>query len=208
MNAVQPYRPTPYPYTPYQSPALTQSIPPADPVNLVAQLGASAKLGVDGSIQYNLPLIQQVVSLREKALPALNLLLNSTNNTPTIMEALHTATLMAETGVQGIEKLYPAAARFNHHIDPAVQVHLARFYGKINEPKAFGPLLTTAIHYATNQYPMGSYAASQFTEEASKSFLTQLARLTAQETVRQLMPFLRPTVQAGASTLPATGRIV
>lgn len=208
MNAVQPYRPTSYPYAPYPGSTLTSSVPSADPVNLVAQIGSGAKLGVDGNIQYNLPLVQQVVSLREKALPALNLLLNSTNSTPTIMEALHTATIMAENGVQGVEKLYPAAARFNHHIDPAVQVHLARFYGKINEPKAFGPLLTTAIHYATNQYPMGSYAASQFTEEASKSFLTQLARLTAQETVRQLLPFLRPTIQAGVPTMPATGRIV
>lgn len=237
MNAVQPYRPTAYPtYPPYSyaahsaypalpaagsvyaNPAYPGSLmpemaPPVDPASLVAQLGLGAKLGVDGSVQYNLPLVQQVVSLREKALPALNLLLNSTSSTATIMEALHAATLMAENGVQGVEKLYPAAARFNHHIDPAVQVHLARFYGKINEPKAFGPLLTTAIHYAANQYPAGSYAASQFTEEAGKSFLNQLARLTAQETVRQLLPFLRPTTQpyatqTGTSVLPATGRIV
>ena len=190
-----------------QPTAIAPPLPP-DPISLVARLGTEAILGVDGSIQYSLPLVYQVASLREQAIPALSLLLNNTSNTATILETLHTATVMAENGVTGLEALYPAASRFNHHIDPAVQVHLARFYGKINEPKAVGPLLTTAIHYAANQYPTGSYAASQFTEEAGKSFLTQLARLTAQETVRQLLPFLRPTVQPGALPQPATGRIV
>jgi hypothetical protein len=165
---------------------------PADPVTLVAQLGMNTHVGVDGLTQFNEPLINRLVSLREKALPPLHLLLKSTNTTTTILEALYAATRLAENGVFGVETLYPAAAHLNSHIDPSVQMQLARFYGKINEPKAIGPMLNTAIHYATNQYPMGSYAAYRFTEEAGEAILNQVARKTAQETVRHLLPYLRP----------------
>lgn len=219
MYAIQPYRPVPYPTLPPSMPSGTipapnygmpQGFPPAppDPAILVAQLGMNTRLSVDGSVQYNEPLVQTVVNMREGALPALNLLLSSTSRTATILEALHTATKMAENGVQGVERIYPVAARFNNHIDPAVQVHLARFYGKINEPKAFGPMLSTAIHYAANQYPMGSYAAYQFTEEAGAALLNQIARLTARETVRQLLPYLKPATPSMPTYTPSLNRPV
>lgn len=197
MNPIQPYPPIP------NKPMLP--VPPrlpADPTVLVAQLGMNTRVGVDGQAQFNEPLVRSIAALRESALPALNLLLQSTNTTTTILEALHTATRMAENGVLGVETLYPAAAHLNGHIDPAVQVQLARFYGKINEPKAIGPMLNTAIHYAANQYPMGSYAAYRFTEEAGEAVLNQVARRTAQETVRQLLPFLRPLFNPTQASLP------
>lgn len=219
MNTIQPYRPAPYPTLPPITPSGMMPFPndgmpqgfspvPPNPAILVAQLGLNTRLSVDGSVQYDEPLVQTVVNLREGALPALNLLLSSTSRTATILEALHTATRMAENGVQGVETLYPVAARFNNHIDPAVQVHLARFYGKINEPKAFGPMLSTAIHYAANQYPMGSYAAYQFTEEAGAALLSQMARLTARETVRQLLPYLKPATPPMSTYTPFLNRPV
>lgn len=185
--------------------AMKPPLPPPDPVRLVAQLGTATRINMDGSVQYNEPLVQSLIGLREQALPAINLLLGSTNSTATILEALYAATKMAEAGVVGVNQLYPSVSRLNSHIDPAVQVHLAQFYGKINEPKAFGPMLTTAIHYAANQYPMGSYAAYRFTEEAGAAFLNQLARQTAQETVRALLPFLRPPGVPATAGIP-TGR--
>lgn len=197
MNPIQPY-----PSMPYRPMLPMAPQPPADPTTLVSRLGMEARLGVDGQAQYNEPLVQNIVTLRESALPALNLLLRSTNTTTTILEALHTATKMAESGVSGVEKLYSATAHLNNHIDPAVQVQLARFYGKINEPKAIGPILNTAIHYATNQYPMGSQAAYQFTEAAGEAIVNQVARRTAQETIRQLLPFLRPPANPGQVSLP------
>ncbi|WP_373532609.1 hypothetical protein [Vampirovibrio sp.] len=180
--ALKPYAPTmPSPW-------------PADPASLVAQLGMTTQVGVDGLTQFNEALVNRIVALRENALPSLHLLLKSTNTTTTILEALHTASRLAEQGVSGVETLYPAAAHLNSHIDPAVQMQLARFYGKINEPKAIGPMLNTVIHYATNQYPMGSYAAYRFTEEAGEALINQVARRTAQETLRQLLPFLPPAI--------------
>jgi hypothetical protein len=170
---------------------------------LVAQLGLNTPVHVDGSVQFNEPLVQSIVRFREAALPALKLMLSSTSSTPTILESIYTATQMAENGVKGADQLYSTIARFNHHIDPTVQMQLARFYGKINEPKAIGPLLTTAFHYAANQYPMGSYSAYRFSEEAGEAVLNQLARRTAQETVRQLMPFLSsPLTQPGILAPP------
>ncbi len=157
---------------------------------LVSQLGLQTRLLLDGTAQFNEPLIQSIVALREQALPALQLFLLSASNVPAVLEAIQVAGRMQAAGVNGIERLYPALARWNGNPDPLIQTALARFYGKLNEPRAFGPLLSTLVNRAVNQYAMLGLPAYNVSEEAGAALLEQIARRSAQETLRQLLPFL------------------
>lgn len=171
---------------------VNRPLPPIqDPLPLVARLGLQTKMLMDGNVLYNEPLVQSLVNCREMAIPALKTLFQSTNNTPVLLEGLYAAGKMAEAKVNNLEELYPALTRWNSHPDPTIQMHLARFYRKINEPKTFGPMLSTAVNYAVNMYPMSSSSSYNVTEEVGSTLLDQIARRTAQETVRQLLPFIQ-----------------
>ena len=50
-----------------------------------------------------------------------------------------------DSGVKGIEKLYPIFARFNNTESPNIQTFLAGIYRKIQVPDAFGPLVNMLI---------------------------------------------------------------
>lgn len=161
-----------------------------DPLALVARLGLQTQMLMDGKVLYNEPLVQSLVNCREMAIPALKTLFQSTSNTPVLLEGLYAASKMSDARVNNLEQLYPALTRWNSHPDPTIQMHLARFYRKINEPKTFGPMLSTAVNYAVNMYPMSSSSSYNVTEEVGATLLDQIAQRTAQETVRQLLPFL------------------
>ena len=162
----------------------------SDPLALAARLGLQTQMLMDGKVLYNEPLVQSLVNCREMAIPALKTLFQSTSNTPVLLEGLYAASKMADARVNNLEQLYPALTRWNSHPDPTIQMHLARFYRKINEPKTFGPMLSTAVNYAVNMYPMSSSSSYNVTEEVGATLLDQIAQCTAQETVRQLLPFL------------------
>lgn len=165
---------------------------PPDPMALVARLGLQTQILMDGKVLYNEPLVQSLVNCREMAIPALKILFQSTSNTPNLLEGLYTVTKMAEARVNNLEQLYPALTRWNSHPDPTIQMHLARFYRKINEPKTFGPMLSTAVNYAVNMYPMASSSSYNVTEEVGATLLDQIAERTAQATVQKLLPYLQP----------------
>lgn len=177
---------------PYQpaTPAMPMALPP-DPSVLVAQLGMQTQIMLNGQVQYNEPLVQSLASYREQAIPTLKSLFQSTNSTPSVLEGLQVASRMADAQVRGIEQLYPALARWNSNPDPTIQMQLARFYRKINEPKTFGPMLATAVNYAILQYPSISLPVYNVSEEVGETLLNQIASRTAQETVRQLAPYLQ-----------------
>jgi hypothetical protein len=164
---------------------------PPDPSVLVAQLGLQTQMLLNGQMAYNEPLVQSLVNYREQAIPALKSWFQSTNTTTNVLEGLEVAARMADAQVQGLEQLYPAVSRWNSHPDPTIQMQLARFYRKINEPKTFGPMLATAVNYATLQYPSISMPVYNVTEEVGETLLNQIANRTAQETVRQLVPYLQ-----------------
>lgn len=173
-----------------------------NPASLVSLLGVKTKLMLDGQVIYNEPLVQRIVNYKEQAIPSLKLLLQNSDNTPTIVEALHTASIMADQEVQGLSSLYPALRRFNGLSDPLISVHLSRFYSKINEPDTFGPSLSRLIEYSDNYYPASS--ASKYyniSEEAGRVLVNQIARRSAQETVKALLPFLRTPVKPFTSDI-------
>lgn len=165
-----------------------------DPMTLIAQLGLKTVVSFDGKVQYNEPLVQSIVNCGTMAFPALKTLFLGTANTGALLEGLYVAGKMADAQVPGMAQLYPSLTRWNSHPDPNIQMHLARFYRKINEPKTFGPMLSTAVNYAVNQYPMISSPAYNVIEEVGKTLLSQLVSLTAQETVRQMI-FYQPYMQ-------------
>jgi hypothetical protein len=193
MGTIRPFPPTMMPQPmPGQAGRVPMQMMPPDPSSLIAQLGIQTQMTLNGQPTFNEALVQNIVNYREHAIPALKTLFLSTNSTPTLLEGLYTASKMADARVTGMEQLYPALTRWNSHPDPTIQMHLARFYRKINEPKTFGPMLATAVNYAVNQYPMISSPAYNVTEEVGETVLNQIATRTAQETVRQLMPYLQP----------------
>jgi hypothetical protein len=189
MGTIRPF-PTAMAY-PTAGPFATPATLPQDPSSLVSQLGIQTKLLLNGDVQFNEPLVQSIVSYREQAIPTLKLLFISTNTTTTLLEGLQVASRMADAGVRNLEQLYPSLTRWNSHPDPTIQMHLARFYRKINEPKTFGPMLATAVNYAMLQYPSISLPVYNVTEEVGETLLNQIANRTAQETVRQLAPYLQ-----------------
>ncbi len=192
------YRPR-TPVNPQANPSLAPTPPsllaPPDPMALVARLGLQTQTQLDGRVLYNEPLAQSLANCREAAISPLKTLFQSASATLPMVEGLYAAEKMAELNVKGLEQLYPALARWNSHPDPMIQMHLARFYRKINEPKTFGPMLSTAVNYAVNMYPMSSSASYNVTEEVGATLLEQIATRTARETVRQLLPFLQPKAQ-------------
>jgi hypothetical protein len=167
---------------------------------LITQLGTQTQLNLDGTARFNEPLAARIVAYRELALPGLQRFLNFTDRVPSLLEGLHVAKKLAETGVNGVEKLYPAVSRWNGHPDPLIQIHLAHFYRQINEPKTFGPMLATLLNRALNQYPLQGAPAYNVNEEVGETLLQQIARRTAQEIFQRGYP--TPKTLDGPSALP------
>ena len=89
---------------------------------------------------------------RENALPYLTDILNHSNNEAQVTEALYIMNRLHDNGVKGIDKLYPAFARFNHTDSPNIQTFLAGIYRKIQVPDAFGPLVNMLVKNTQKPY--------------------------------------------------------
>ena len=85
------------------------------------------------------------VSQKEAALPYLTDILAHSNNEAQIVETLYIINEMLDSGVKGIDKMYPVFARFNNTESPNIQTFLAGIYRKIQVPDAFGPLVKMLI---------------------------------------------------------------
>ena len=89
--------------------------------------------------------VDYFVNQRENALPYLSDILIHSNNEAQVTEALYVMNRLHDSGVKGIEKLYPIFARFNNTESPNIQTFLAGIYRKIQVPDAFGPLVNMLI---------------------------------------------------------------
>ncbi len=89
--------------------------------------------------------VDYFVKQRENALPYLSDILIHSNNEAQVTEALYVMNRLHDSGVKGIEKLYPIFARFNNTESPNIQTFLAGIYRKIQVPDAFGPLVNMLI---------------------------------------------------------------
>jgi hypothetical protein len=172
---------------------------------LITQLGAQTQLNLDGTARFNESLAARIVAYRDLALPGLQRFLTFTDRVPSLLEGLHVAKKLAEAGVNGVEKLYPAVSRWNGHPDPLIQIHLAHFYRQINEPKTFGPMLSTLLNRALNQYPLQGAPAYNVNEEVGETLLQQIARRTAQEIFQRGYPIPKPVYGSSAMPLPPAG---
>lgn len=175
------------PIQPASMPGL--AVPPVNLPWLVSRLGTQTQIGMDGIVRFNEALTRQLAAQREQAIPVLAGVLANTQSIPALLEGLYTADLMADMGVRGLDRLYPAVSRWNANPDPLVQIYLAGFYRKINTPTSFGPMLATLVHHAVNNYPAQASPTHNLTEEVGGAVLQQLAETTANITVQKLMPY-------------------
>ena len=101
-------------------------------------------------------LVDSFVKQGENSLPYLQDILEHSNNEQQITETLYIIDRMLESGVKGIEKMYPAFSRFNNTQSPNIQTFLAGIYRKTQIPDAFGPLVKmfvqNSLHPQQNIY--------------------------------------------------------
>jgi len=110
---------------------------------LVLQLGRNVKMPdyTRNYCNFNYPLVNEIVSYREKAVPAVESFLKAVLDERQISEGLYVLDRMIDAGVKGIEKTYPTISRFNNTNSPTIQVMLSGIYRKTKPPEAFGPLV-------------------------------------------------------------------
>lgn len=94
---------------------------------------------------FNQSRIEEIVNMREKALPKLKQTLQSSNDEKEIVETLYIIDRMIDKKVKGIPAMYPILARFNDTKSANIQVFLAGIYRKTQVPDAFGPLVSMLI---------------------------------------------------------------
>ena len=85
------------------------------------------------------------VSQKEASLPYLADILAHSNNEVQVVETLYIIDRMLDSGVKGVDKMYPVLARFNNTTSPNIQTYLAGIYRKTQVPDAFGPLVKMLI---------------------------------------------------------------
>ncbi len=161
---------------------------------LVDQVGRWTFIRPDGLVLFNEPLVAQIASYRDQAVPALSRLLQAVVPAPEmylpqVLEGLYLADRLAQYGVKSAANLAPVVAPLNTHPHPLIQIYLAGFYRKINRPETFGPMLSTLIRESMNPTP-GTSPMMNPTEEVGGTLLQQIADKTSKETVRRLLPFL------------------
>lgn len=158
--------------------------------NLVNQLGRQTKINVNGYVEFNRPLIQQILPYREQALPYLYQYLSTVQHMPGFIEAVYTAEELAESGTQNVASLYPAISKWNTNPDPLVQIYLAGLYRELKIPTTFGPMMATLINQSVNRYPLQSSPMYNITEEVGGTVLQQIADRTADAVIQQLKGFV------------------
>jgi hypothetical protein len=89
--------------------------------------------------------VDYFVKQKENVLPYLSDILEHSNNEGQVTETLYILDRMLDSGVKGIDKMYPVMARFNNTTSPNIQTFLAGIYRKTQVPDAFGPLIKMLI---------------------------------------------------------------
>lgn len=155
----------------------------SDIYNLTNQLGQKTSMPNSNRnyCVFNNDLVQELVNKKEKALPYIANFLNVVQDERQVSEGLYVLDRMLDSGVKGIDKLYPVISRFNDVTSPNVQVLLAGIYRKTQIPDAFGPLNKMMIRQTF--YPNSPYFDP--TEEIGGAILEYLRPKTAINTYSQ-----------------------
>lgn len=157
---------------------------------LVSQLGEGFRFeSGTGNVLMNMPRIEFLAKQGERVLPALGRFLQTATAVPPILEALYLAQRLVENKTPGVKTLYGPASRFNNTNDPYIQVYLAGFYRKLDEPATFGPLL--AMFYRRMSQPAYPTPFDPL-EEIGGSILQQVSEHTAHEVRRHLQASSKP----------------
>lgn len=109
---------------------------------LVTKLGKNTQMPTYNRnwTNFNFPLVDKLVSYREKSVPAVLNVLKTAQDERTISEGLYVIDRLIENKVGGLQNAYPVISRFNGTISPTIQVLLSGIYRKTQPPDAFGPL--------------------------------------------------------------------
>lgn len=102
---------------------------------------------------FNQTRVDEIVEMREKALPQLKQTLRTSQDEKEIVETLYIIDRMADKGVKGIPAMYPDLAKFNETKSPNIQSYLAGIYRKTQVPDAFGPLISMLIKNSIEKKP-------------------------------------------------------
>lgn len=113
------------------------------------------------------------VNQREKALPELENILKKSNDEKEVTETLYIVDQMIDSGVKGVDKMYPTLSKFNNTKSPNIQTFLAGIYRKTQVPDAFGPLVCMLIQNSVNPPKTPQYFDPN--EEIGGAILSYLA---------------------------------
>lgn len=99
---------------------------------------------------FNQAKVNYYVNQREQALPELENVLKTSKDEKEVVETLYIVDRMIDSGVKGVDKMYPTLAKHNDTNSPNVQTFLAGIYRKTKVPDAFGPLCSMLIKNSIN----------------------------------------------------------
>ena len=123
--------------------------------------------------QFNQDRVNYFVKQKDAALPYLNDVLSRSSYEPQVLESLYIVDKLIDSGVKGIEKMYPAFARFNCSRSPYVQTFLSGIYRKLLIPDAFGPLCAMLLRNSFASKPLANFDVNEEVGGAILQYITK-----------------------------------
>ena len=123
--------------------------------------------------QFNNERVNYFVKQKELALPYLSDVLSRSSSEPQVLESLYIVDKLIDSGVKGIEKMYPAFARFNCSRSPYVQSLLSGIYRKLLIPDAFGPLCAMLLRNSFARKPLANFDPNEEVGGAILQYVTK-----------------------------------
>ncbi|MCM1265263.1 MAG: hypothetical protein NC200_03605 [Candidatus Gastranaerophilales bacterium] len=117
--------------------------------------------------------VMYYLSQKEKSLPYLEEVLNTSKDETKQVVALYITNRLLDDGVKGVDKMYPTLSKYNNSDSPYIQTYLAGIYRKIKVPDAFGPLMSMLIKNSIN--PPDKSCGFDPNEEVGGAILDYLA---------------------------------
>lgn len=161
-----------------------------NPTVLVGRLGSRTQVLPNGLIEFDEPLMTQIVHFHERAIPALAAMFKHPPSDLALLEGIRVAEKLADTNTPGVETLYAPLSQWNTHPNPMIQIYLAGLYRRLNLPATVGPMLATLMHQSMTNYQAQGSPMQNITEEVGGTILQQFADTTAKSVMTQLAPWL------------------
>lgn len=122
---------------------------------------------------FNQDRVNYFVQQKEAALPYLNEVFCKSTYEPQVLESLYVLDKLIDNGVKGIDKMYPALARFNCTQSPNIQTFLAGIYRKTLIPDAFGPLCAMLLRNSFAKKPLANFDPNEEIGGAILDYITK-----------------------------------